>query len=80
MMVTLAEKLRLERRRRIEKFIGVLEAHKGENVSKAISWFCLNEGIREEKAKEYLRILVQAGIINLENGIIKEVNRNNLLF
>jgi len=72
-MVTLAEQLRAERKKKIRLLLEILKSNKGEKADKALAWFCFQTGVAEYKAREYLRILVRSGMVTIQDGIIKEV-------
>ena len=78
--MTVAEKVQMNRRRRIRSFIKVLKANEGNEVNKAIAWFAVSTGLREKVIREYLKLLVQAEIVVIENGIIKQVKEEEALF
>lgn len=69
----MSERLRSERKRRILKLQSLLKQFVGEKVDKAIAEFCYEEGVRRERALEYLTILTRTDRVKVENGIIKEV-------
>jgi len=67
------------KRKRMKLLLKILESHIGDKADKALAWFRIQTGLREEKSNEYLRDLVKAGIVTIEDGIIKEVKPIEIL-
>ena len=69
-LIEASQKRRKERIQILKKF---LESNVDSRVKEVIARFGIEYGIREEKAYEYLRTLVNAGVVTIENGVIKKV-------
>ena len=63
-----------ERRERIEKLRKMLSENKGKSYKDVLTEFCLETGVKMRTASEYLDLLTGAGIVKIEDGIIKEVS------
>ena len=77
--LSVAQKVRMERLERIRRFIKTLKANIGEDVNKVVAWFAVTTGLREKVVREYLALLSRAGVVELENRIIKEVHEEKLI-
>jgi len=58
------------RQKRMESALRIIQSRKSIPYSKAVALLAFNLGIREEKAREYIRILEKIDGFKIKDGII----------
>lgn len=69
-MAARGEAAMLRRKERIERARKMAESLAGEPLRKVIGIIAFNLGIREERTREYLRLLKEVGYLSFENGVV----------
>jgi len=59
-----------QRKERIALFRKACAANKGKEIKQVIASFCIQIGIKEELAREYFKLLREAGYVKVKEGVI----------